>query len=245
MAEILRFENVVKRFPGADYNAVDHIGLSVEDGEFVAILGTSGSGKTTLLKMVNRLYEPGEGRILLRGEDIAGQDPVQLRRGIGYVIQQIGLFPHMTVRDNIATVPKILKWEKDRVDARVDELLRLVNLDPEEYRNRFPSQLSGGQQQRVGLARALAVDPVVMLLDEPFGAIDAINRAVLQDELLSIHRESKKTYLFVTHDKAEAFKLGTRVLVMHDGKVMQYDTPDTIKNAPAGEFVEELLRTAG
>jgi osmoprotectant transport system ATP-binding protein len=150
----------------------------------------------------------------------------------------------MTVRGNIATVPKILKWDADRIDARVDELLKLVNLDPTEYRDRFPSQLSGGQQQRVGLARALAVDPVLMLLDEPFGAIDAINRAALQDELLAIHRESKKTYLFVTHDIAEAFKLGTRVLIMHDGKVMQYDTPDAIKSAPAGEFVEELLGTA-
>jgi osmoprotectant transport system ATP-binding protein len=244
VSEILRFENVVKRFPGADYNAVDRVNLSVEDGEFVAILGTSGSGKTTLLKMVNRLYEPNEGRILLRGDDIAEQDPVQLRRGIGYVIQQVGLFPHMTVRGNIATVPRILKWDTDRIDARVDELLSLVNLDPAEYRDRFPSQLSGGQQQRVGLARALAVDPVLMLLDEPFGAIDAINRAALQDELLAIHRASKKTYLFVTHDIAEAFKLGTRVLIMHDGKVMQYDTPDAIKSAPAGEFVEELLGTA-
>jgi osmoprotectant transport system ATP-binding protein len=244
VTELLRFENVVKRFPGADYNAVDHVGLSVEDGEFVAILGTSGSGKTTLLKMVNRLYEPNEGRILLRGEDIADKDPVQLRRGIGYVIQQVGLFPHMTVRGNIATVPKILKWDAGRIDARVDELLRLVNLDPDEYRDRFPSQLSGGQQQRVGLARALAVDPVLMLLDEPFGAIDAINRAALQDELLAIHRASKKTYLFVTHDIAEAFKLGTRVLIMHDGRVMQYDAPDVIKSAPAGEFVEELLGTA-
>jgi osmoprotectant transport system ATP-binding protein len=244
MSEILRFENVVKRFPGADYNAVDRVNLSVEDGEFVAILGTSGSGKTTLLKMVNRLYEPNEGRILLRGNDIAGQDPVQLRRGIGYVIQQVGLFPHMTVRGNIATVPRILKWDAAGIDARVDELLGLVNLDPAEYRDRFPSQLSGGQQQRVGLARALAVDPVLMLLDEPFGAIDAINRAALQDELLAIHRASKKTYLFVTHDISEAFKLGTRVLIMHDGKVMQYDTPDAIKSAPAGEFVEELLGTA-
>jgi osmoprotectant transport system ATP-binding protein len=244
LSEILRFENVVKRFPGADYNAVDRVNLSVEDGEFVAILGTSGSGKTTLLKMVNRLYEPNEGRILLRGDDIAGKDPVQLRRGIGYVIQQVGLFPHMTVRGNIATVPRILKWDAGRIDARVDELLSLVNLDPSEYRDRFPSQLSGGQQQRVGLARALAVDPVLMLLDEPFGAIDAINRAALQDELLAKHRASKKTYLFVTHDIAEAFKLGTRVLIMHDGKVMQYDAPDAIKNAPAGEFVEELLRTA-
>ncbi|MDR2162823.1 MAG: ABC transporter ATP-binding protein [Clostridiales Family XIII bacterium] len=244
MAEILRFEDVAKRFPGADYNAVDHVDLSVDDGEFVAILGTSGSGKTTLLKLVNRLYEPDSGRIYLRGEDISAQDPVQLRRGIGYVIQQIGLFPHMTVKSNIATVPRILKWDADRTDARVDELLRLVGLDPEEYRDRFPAQLSGGQQQRVGLARALAVDPVVMLLDEPFGAIDAINRSALQDELLAIHRESRKTYLFVTHDIAEAFKLGTRVLIMHDGKVVQYDTPDVIKSAPAGAFVEELIGSA-
>jgi osmoprotectant transport system ATP-binding protein len=149
----------------------------------------------------------------------------------------------MTVGGNIATVPKILKWDAARIDERVDDLLKLVNLDPDEYRDRFPSQLSGGQQQRVGLARALAVDPVVMLLDEPFGAIDAINRATLQDELMAIHRESRKTYLFVTHDIAEAFKLGTRVLIMHGGKIMQYDTPDNIRSAPAGEFVEELLGT--
>ncbi|MDR3225168.1 MAG: ABC transporter ATP-binding protein [Clostridiales Family XIII bacterium] len=241
MKEALQFENVVKRFPGADYNAVDHVSLSVEEGALVTILGTSGSGKTTLLKMVNRLYEPGEGRILLHGKDIALQDPVQLRRGIGYVIQQVGLFPHMTVRDNIATVPKILKWENAKIDARVDALLALVNLDPAEYRGRFPAQLSGGQQQRVGLARALAVDPVIMLLDEPFGAIDAINRSTLQDELLSIHRASKKTYLFVTHDIAEAFKLGTHVLIMRDGKVVQYDTPSEIRRAPADDFVEELI----
>jgi osmoprotectant transport system ATP-binding protein len=237
----LRFEKVVKRFPGAHYNAVDEVSLSVPEGEFVTILGTSGSGKTTLLKMVNRLYEPDAGRILLNGADIAERDPVQLRRGIGYVIQQIGLFPHMNVKDNIATVPKILKWDKDRIASRVDELLALVNLDPDEFRERFPSQLSGGQQQRVGLARALAADPSVMLLDEPFGAIDAINRTTLQDELLGIHRASKKTYLFVTHDIAEAFKLGTRVLIMDAGKVKQYGAPDAIRNAPADGFVRELI----
>ncbi|MDR1496497.1 MAG: ATP-binding cassette domain-containing protein [Clostridiales Family XIII bacterium] len=241
MTEILRFEDVVKKFPGADYNAIDHVDLTVDDGEFIAIIGTSGSGKTTLLKMVNRLYEPDQGSIALRGVNIAEKDPVQLRRGIGYVIQQVGLFPHMTVKGNIATVPRILKWDAARIDERVDKLLKLVNLDPDEYRDRFPSQLSGGQQQRVGLARALAVDPVVMLLDEPFGAIDAINRATLQDELMAIHRESRKTYLFVTHDISEAFKLATRILIMHNGKAVQYDTPDAIMRAPAGKFVEELL----
>jgi osmoprotectant transport system ATP-binding protein len=195
--------------------------------------------------MVNRLYEPDSGRILILGEDIAEKDPVLLRHGIGYVIQQIGLFPHMRVRENIATVPKILKWEKERITARVDELLQLVNLDPDEFRDRYPAQISGGQQQRIGLARALAADPAIMLLDEPFGAIDAINRARLQDELLFIHQKVRKTWLFVTHDISEAFKLGDRVLIMDEGRVRQFDLPKNIVAAPADSFVEALLTTGG
>jgi osmoprotectant transport system ATP-binding protein len=241
----ISFDNVVKRFPGAAYNAVDHVSLEIEEGELITILGTSGSGKTTLLKMVNRLFEPNEGIISLFGENVMNRDPVKLRHGIGYVIQQIGLFPHMTVRENIATVPKILKWDKVRIDARVDELLLLVKLDPAEFRGRYPAQLSGGQQQRVGLARALAVDPAIMLMDEPFGAIDAINRSNLQDELLSIHRKHKKTYLFVTHDVSEAFKLGGRVLLMDQGQVKQFDTPQRIMDSPADDFVRELLESSG
>ena len=172
----LEFEDVIKRFPGASYNVVDRVSLTIEEGELVTIVGSSGCGKTTLLKLVNRIYEPNSGIIRLFGENSVDKDPIRLRHGIGYVIQQIGLFPHMTIRQNIATVPSILKWDKKRIEERVRELLLLVNLDPDEFGRRYPSQLSGGQQQRVGLARALAADPAVMLMDEPFGAIDAINR---------------------------------------------------------------------
>jgi osmoprotectant transport system ATP-binding protein len=241
----LEFKNIVKHYPGSADNAVDGVSLKIEEGELVTLIGTSGSGKTTLLKMVNRLIEPTSGSIDLLGENIMDKDPVKLRRGIGYVIQQVGLFPHMTVDENIATVPKILKWDKERIAARTNELLELVGLDPEEFHSRYPAQLSGGQQQRVGLARALAVDPAVMLLDEPFGAIDAINRSKLQDELLAIHQKHKRTYLFVTHDVSEAFKLGHRVLVMHEGKAIRFDTPEAIARAPGEGFVHELLESAG
>lgn len=247
----LIFNDVVKHFPGAGYNAVDHVSLSIEAGEFITIVGTSGCGKTTLLKMVNRLYEPDSGVVSLFGEDISTKDPVTLRHGIGYVIQQIGLFPHMTIFENIAVVPRILKWDKERIAHRVEELLRLVNLDPDEFQKRHSAQLSGGQQQRVGLARALAADPAVMLLDEPFGAVDAINRTNLQNELLQIHRSQQaggaapRTYLFVTHDITEAFKLGNRVLIMHRGVVQQFDTPENIVKAPATEFVNNLLVSSG
>jgi osmoprotectant transport system ATP-binding protein len=241
----LEFKDIVKHYPGGAENAVNGVSLTIDEGEFITIIGTSGSGKTTLLKMVNRLIEPTSGSIELFGENIMDKNPEELRRGIGYVIQQVGLFPHMTVAGNIATVPKILKWDKARIATRTDELLELVGLDPAEFRSRYPAQLSGGQQQRVGLARALAVDPSVMLLDEPFGAIDAINRSKLQDELLAIHRKHKKTYLFVTHDVSEAFKLGSRVLVMHEGRAIRFDTPDAIGNNPGNDFVYELLESAG
>jgi osmoprotectant transport system ATP-binding protein len=241
----LIFDDVVKRFPNAGYNAVNHVTLSIEEGEFITIVGTSGCGKTTLLKMVNRLYEPDNGLIQLFGEDIKTKDPVTLRHGIGYVIQQIGLFPHMTVFENIAVVPRILKWDKAHIASRVDELLTLVNLEPKEFTGRHPSELSGGQQQRVGLARALAADPAVMLLDEPFGAIDAINRTNLQNELLQIHQKLNRTYLFVTHDITEAFKLGSRVLIMHQGDIQQFDTPEQIIKKPANEFVENLILSSG
>ena len=223
---------------------MDQVSLTIKEGEFITILGSSGSGKTTLLKMVNRLYEPTGGKIFLFGEDISTVDVVKVRRRIGYVIQQIGLFPHMTIADNISVVPKLLNWDKKQTDERVDELLNLVGLLPEEFKHRYPSQLSGGQQQRVGLARALAVNPKIMLLDEPFGAIDAITRMKLQDELLRIHGGLKRTFLFVTHDINEAFKLGSRVIVMNEGTVRQFDTPARIVKNPADDFVASLIRSA-
>lgn len=240
----ITFQDVSKKFGGSGYYAVDHLSFSVEEGEFITILGSSGCGKTTLLKMVNRLYEPDEGKITLFGEDSAAVDVVKLRRRIGYVIQQTGLFPHMTISENIATVPKLLKWDKDKINSRVRELLEMVELAPDEFRDRYPSQLSGGQQQRVGLARALAVEPKIMLMDEPFGAVDAITRIGLQEELLRIHRGLKKTFLLVTHDIHEAFKLGTKVLIMNEGKICQYDTPRNIIRHPADAFTETLLRSA-
>lgn len=244
MAVAIEFKNVSKTFKGAVYPAVNDISLTVNEGEFVTILGSSGCGKTTLLKMVNRLYEPDHGSIILFGEDISTVDVVKVRRRIGYVIQQIGLFPHYTVGDNIATVPKLLNWEKDTITARVDELLTLVGLHPEEYLDRYPAQLSGGQQQRVGLARALAVDPKIMLMDEPFGAVDSITREKLQDELLRLHQETGKTFLLVTHDIEEAFKLGERVIIMNDGTIRQFDTPDAIIRRPADPFVQSLVNSA-
>ena len=224
--------------------AVNDLSAAVRDGELITILGSSGCGKTTLLKMTNRLYEPDGGSILLFGEDIQKQDPVQLRRKMGYVIQQAGLFPHMTVEDNISVIPRLLKWEEARCRDRVTELLDLVGLEPDQYRNRYPSQLSGGQQQRVGLARALATNPRVMLLDEPFGAVDAITRLNLQNELLRIHGETGGTFLFVTHDIHEAFRLGNRVMIMNAGRLLQMDTPETIVRNPADPFVETLIRSA-
>ena len=238
---ILEFKDVCKRFPGMNKNAVDHVSLSVHKGEFVTILGTSGSGKTTLMKMVNLLYDITEGDILFKGESIKTLPPVEHRRKIGYVVQQSGLFPHMTVEDNIATVPHILKWDKQRIKDRVTELLALVNLDPEVYRKRYPRQLSGGQQQRVGIARALAANPDMLLMDEPFGAIDAITRETMQKELLRLQQTARKTILFVTHDIHEAIKMGDKIIIMHEGRLQQFDTPDNIMLYPANEFVTSLV----
>ena len=239
----IAYQHVVKRFKGANYNAVNDVDLCINEGEFITILGSSGSGKTTLLKMTNRLYDPDAGNIILFGENIREVNAVQVRRRIGYAIQQVGLLPHMTIAQNISMVPKLLKWEKGRIHTRVRELLELVGLEPDEFLKRYPAQLSGGQQQRVGLARALAADPKIMLLDEPFGAIDAINRLHLQDELRRIHGGLKKTFLFVTHDINEALKLGTRVIVMNEGRVCQFDTPENIVKNPADGFVESLIRS--
>lgn len=244
MAQAIAFEEVSKRFSHAHYDAVHGVSLTIDEGEFITVLGASGSGKTTLLKMVNRLYDPDEGRIILFGEDVRTVDVIRVRRRIGYVIQQVGLFPHMTIERNIATVPHLLGWDKARIEGRVTELLTLVGLDPGEYRERYPSQLSGGQQQRVGLARALAVDPKIMLLDEPFGAIDSITRTMLQDELLRLHGNLCKTFLFVTHDIEEAFKLGDRVIIMNEGRVNQFDTPEQIIHQPATAYVSMLIEAA-
>ena len=240
----VEFKHINKQFKNSAYPALDDVSVSIEEGEFVTILGSSGCGKTTMIKMINRLYEPDSGDIILFGKNIRDENPVELRRKIGYVIQQVGLFPHMTVAENIATIPKILKWDRQKIKEETDRMLRLVQLVPDEFRSRYPAQLSGGQQQRVGLARALIANPRIMLLDEPFGAIDAINREILQNELKLIHEKSKCTYLFVTHDIREALKLGTKVIIMNEGRILQYATPDEIVENPADDFVANLLKTA-
>jgi osmoprotectant transport system ATP-binding protein len=235
------FKNVVKQYPNTASPAVDNVSLDIQEGEFIVFLGPSGCGKTTLLKMVNKLYDTTSGTIEIDGEDIRQVQTDQLRRGIGYVIQQNGLFPHMTIESNIAVVPRLLKWQEDKIEKRINELLEMVHLDPKVYRKRRPSQLSGGQQQRVGIARAMAADPKVLLMDEPFGAIDAITRTSLQDELHRIQRLLKKTILFVTHDVDEALRLADRIIIMLDGKVVQFATPYEIVTNPANDFIRKLV----
>ncbi|MGY2080595.1 ABC transporter ATP-binding protein [Modestobacter sp. SYSU DS0657] len=238
----IRLDGVTKRYPGQEKPAVDGVSLEIPAGETVMFVGPSGCGKTTLLKMVNRLIEPTGGSIHLGDEDVTRQDPDQLRRRIGYVIQAGGLFPHMTVGTNVGMVPRMLGWDKERVAARIDELLELVGLDPEVYRDRYPKELSGGQQQRVGVARALAADPPVLLMDEPFGAVDPITRQRLQDELLRIQEELGKTIVFVTHDFDEAVKLGDKIVVFDVGaRIVQYDTPEAILAEPAEEYVADFV----
>ncbi len=234
------FVEVTKEYPGAPRPAVDDVSFSVPEGTMCMLLGTSGSGKTTLLRMVNRLIDPTSGQIVIDGTPTTARDPIELRRSIGYAIQQVGLFPHMTVEDNVRVVPSILGRPTSELDARVNELLTLVGLEPAEYRKRYPRQLSGGQQQRVGLARALAADPDLLLMDEPFGALDAITRTRIQDELLRIQRTLKKTILFVTHDVEEALKLGDRIVVLNDGELMQIGTPIELLATPANDFVKRL-----
>ena len=238
----LRLENVVKRYPGQKVAAVDGLTLTIPAGEIVMFVGPSGCGKTTSLKMINRLIEPTSGTITIDGNDIRKQSENELRRSIGYVIQGGSLFPHMTVEKNIAIVPKLLGWDSARIADRVTELLDLVGLDPDRYRGRYPRELSGGQQQRVGVARGLAADPPVILMDEPFGAVDPITRQRLQDELLSIQRELGKTIVCVTHDIDEAIKLGDRILILKEGaQIAQYDTPETILGNPADDFVADFV----
>jgi osmoprotectant transport system ATP-binding protein len=238
---MIRLEHVTKTFPGNDHMAVDNLNLEIEAGMTIAMIGPSGCGKTTTMRMINRLETPSDGRVLVQGRDIAGTDPRQLRRSIGYVIQQVGLFPHMTIARNIATVPRLLGWDKAKTDKRIDELLELVSLDPAIMRNRLPHELSGGQRQRVGFARALAADPEIMLMDEPFGAIDPITRIKLQDEFRQILKKVSKTVVIVTHDIDEAIKMGDKVAIMRDGGLLQYDTPEALLAHPADEFVKSFL----
>ncbi|MFW5635778.1 MAG: betaine/proline/choline family ABC transporter ATP-binding protein [Thermodesulfobacteriota bacterium] len=237
----LRLERLTKLYPGSDQPAVDSVTMTVPAGEICIFIGPSGCGKTTLMRMLNRLLPITSGKVFLGGQDVSQLDVIQLRRGIGYAIQQIGLFPNMTVRDNIAVVPKLLKWDKKRIDERVDELLDLVNLDPETFRDRYPRELSGGQAQRIGVARAMAVDPPVMLMDEPFGAIDPINRTVLQDEFLKIQERLKKTIVFVTHDIDEAIKMGDKIALLRDGRLEQYGAPEELLSQPKNEFVKDFV----
>ena len=237
---MIRLERLGKRFPGAGEPAVHELSIDVPEGEVAVLVGPSGCGKTTTLRLINRLIEPTSGRIFLDGEDVTDADPDALRRRIGYVIQQIGLFPHMTIAENIATVPRMLGWSDVR--SRVDELLELVGMDPAAYRDRYPRELSGGQSQRIGVARALAADPPVLLMDEPFGAIDPITRARLQDEFLRLQAEVRKTIVFVTHDIDEAVKMGDRIALLRIGGVLaQYDTPERLLIDPADEFVAQFV----
>ncbi|WP_328492473.1 betaine/proline/choline family ABC transporter ATP-binding protein [Streptomyces sp. NBC_00414] len=237
---MIRFEQVTKRYPDGT-TAVDGLSFEVSEGELVTLVGPSGCGKTTTMMMVNRLIEPTSGRILVDGEDIATVDPVLLRRRIGYVIQQVGLFPHRTVLDNTATVPTLVGWKKAKARARAAELLDLVGLDPKTFGSRYPDQLSGGQRQRVGVARALAADPPVLLMDEPFGAVDPVVREQLQDEFLRMQAAVRKTVLLVTHDIEEAVRLGDRIAVYGKGRIEQYDTPGAVLGTPATPYVAEFV----
>ncbi|GIN06934.1 glycine betaine/carnitine/choline transport ATP-binding protein OpuCA [Shouchella clausii] len=235
----MEFKNVTKRY-GAGRPAVDNLNLKINKGEFVCFIGPSGCGKTTTMKMVNRLHEATEGQIIVNGKDIRKQDPVELRRSIGYVIQQIGLMPHMTVKENIVLVGTLLKWPKSKKDERAKELIKLVNL-PESYLDKYPHELSGGQQQRIGVLRALAADPPLILMDEPFGALDPITRDSLQEEFKKLQKDLDKTIVFVTHDMDEALKLADRIVIMKDGKIIQTGTPDEIMRSPANAFVEDFI----
>jgi osmoprotectant transport system ATP-binding protein len=237
---MIRFDQVTKRYADGT-TAVDGLSFEVAEGELVTLVGPSGCGKTTTMMMVNRLIEPTSGRIHVGGEDIATLDPVKLRRRIGYVIQQVGLFPHRTILDNTATVPALIGWKKAKARARAAELLDLVGLDPKTFGGRYPQQLSGGQRQRVGVARALAADPPVLLMDEPFGAVDPVVREQLQDEFLRMQAAVRKTVLLVTHDIEEAVRLGDRIAVYGQGRIEQYDTPGAVLGTPATPYVAEFV----
>ena len=236
---MLSIKNLSKVYGGTK-KAVDNISLEIESGEFIAFIGTSGSGKTTALRMINRMIEATEGEIAINGKNVRKMNAVELRRKIGYVIQQIGLMPHMTIKENIVLVPKLLKWSDEKKEKKAKELIKLVDL-PEEYLDRYPSQLSGGQQQRIGVVRALAAEQDVILMDEPFGALDPITRDTLQDLVKELQQKLGKTFIFVTHDMDEAIKLADKICIMSEGKVVQYDTPDNILRHPANDFVRDFI----
>lgn len=242
---MIKLENLTKVFEsqGQATTAADNISMEVPEGEICVLLGPSGCGKTTTLKMINRIIPVTSGRVLINGEDTTGLDTITLRRNIGYVIQQIGLFPNMTIEENISVVPKLLGWNKKRYLARAEELLDMVALEPKAYMKRYPKELSGGQQQRVGVIRALAADPPLMLMDEPFGAIDPINREIIQDEFLRMQQTLKKTILFVSHDIDEAVKMADKIAIFNTGKLIQFDTPDNILAHPKNKFVEDFVGT--
>lgn len=236
---MILFENVSKRYK--EKTVLSELFLSIERGQLVALIGASGCGKTTTLKMINRLVKPSAGKILLNGKDIAKMDVIRLRRKMGYVIQQTGLFPHMTIRENIELIPKVEKFPAQEIAKKTAELMEMVGLDGEEFLDRYPSQLSGGQQQRVGVARAFATDPDVILMDEPFSALDPITRIALQDELVMLQTKLKKTIVFVTHDMEEAIKIADKICIMNEGRVLQYDTPEGILRNPCNDFVAEFV----
>lgn len=236
---MLSIKHLTKIYSG-NKKAVDDISLDIQSGEFIAFIGTSGSGKTTALRMINRMIEATKGQIEIDGKDVRSMNPVELRRSIGYVIQQIGLMPHMTIKENIVLVPKLLKWSKEEKDKRAKELIKLVDL-PESFLDRYPAELSGGQQQRIGVVRALAAEQDIILMDEPFGALDPITRDTLQDLVKNLQRKLGKTFIFVTHDMDEAIKLADKICIMSEGKVVQFDTPDNILRHPANDFVRDFI----
>jgi glycine betaine/L-proline transport ATP binding subunit len=241
---MIKLENLSKHFSqkqGQTVKAVDNVNLNVPEGEMCVLLGPSGCGKTTTLKMINRLISPSSGTILINGEDTSGMDTVTLRRNIGYVIQQIGLFPNMTIEENITVVPRMLGWDKARCKTRAQELMDMVAMDPHKFLNRYPREMSGGQQQRIGVIRALAADPPVLLMDEPFGAVDPINREVIQNQFLEMQRKLKKTVMLVSHDIDEALKLGDRIAVFRQGRIVQCASPDELLAKPANEFVGSFV----
>ncbi|CAM3727372.1 ABC transporter ATP-binding protein [Mesobacillus zeae] len=239
---MIRFENVIKTYPDGT-EAIKPLNLEIKKGEFFVLIGPSGSGKTTSLKMINRLIDLSEGTIYINGKKISEYNIHELRWNIGYVLQQIALFPHMTIEENIAVVPELKKWEESKISKRIDELLEMVGLNPETYRNRMPHELSGGQQQRVGVVRALAADPEILLMDEPFSALDPISREKLQDDILTLQRKINKTIVFVTHDIEEALKLGDRICVMRDGEAIQTGTPEELLDHPVDPFIPEFIGT--
>ena len=238
---MIKMESVYKQFPGSDHPVVEDLNMDINEGEVCVLVGASGCGKTTTMRMINRMLEPTDGNIIVDGKNIRDLNPIKLRLSIGYVIQEIGLFPHMSIESNIATVPMELKWEKKKIAERVREMMEMVELDPDFYAKKKPVALSGGQRQRVGVARAMAADPKILLMDEPFGALDPITRSSLQTEFLNIQKKMKKTIVFITHDMEEAVKMGDKIGVMQFGKLVQYGTAVEVLKNPANDFVENLV----